>query len=96
MKYSYEINPRSVDLGDGWRLWLLDDGEETGGGVFPAALDDPQVDITWWNDCTQAARAHWLVVAKSAVVVDAYHANLSAEADADATACEWLDSRGSV
>lgn len=98
MKYSYEINPRSVELGDGWRLRLLEDGEETGGGVFPVVLDDPQTGMTWWNGCTEAARAHWLVVAKSAVAADAYHAHLLAEAyaDAEATAYEWLDSRGRI
>lgn len=98
MKYSYEINPRSVELGGGWRLRLLEDGEETGGGVFPVALDDSQAGMTWWNDCTKSARAHWLAVAKSAVAADAYHAHLlaSAYADAEAIAYEWLDSRESV
>lgn len=35
MKYSYEILPRPDNLGGGWRLRLLEDGEEVGGGVFP-------------------------------------------------------------
>lgn len=35
MIYSYEILPRPVDLGGGWRLRLLENGEEVGGGVFP-------------------------------------------------------------
>jgi hypothetical protein len=35
MKYSYEITPRPVELGGGWRLRLLEDGQEVGGGVFP-------------------------------------------------------------
>ena len=98
MKYSYEINLRSVELGGGWRLGLFEDGEEMGGGVFPVVLDDPQAGMTWWNDCTESARAHWLAVAKSSVAADAYHAHLLAEAyaDAEATAYEWLDSRGSV
>lgn len=33
--YSYEITPRPVALGGGWRLRLLENGEEVGGGVFP-------------------------------------------------------------
>lgn len=33
--YSYEILPRPVELGGGWRLRLLEDGVEVGGGVFP-------------------------------------------------------------
>lgn len=32
---SYEINSRPTELGGGWRLRLLEDGEEVGGGVFP-------------------------------------------------------------
>lgn len=35
--YRYEITPRSADLGGGWRLRLLESGEEVGGGVFPLA-----------------------------------------------------------
>lgn len=35
INYSYEITPRLVDLGGGWRLRLLEDGVEVGGGVFP-------------------------------------------------------------
>jgi len=34
--YNYEILPRPVELGGGWRLRLLEDGVEVGGGgVFP-------------------------------------------------------------
>jgi hypothetical protein len=35
MKFSYEITPRPDNLGGGWRLRLLEDGVEVGGGVFP-------------------------------------------------------------
>ena len=33
--YSYEILPRPVELGGGWRLRLLEGDVEVGGGVFP-------------------------------------------------------------
>lgn len=33
--YSYEITPRPIELGGGWRLRLLEDNVEVGGGVFP-------------------------------------------------------------
>ncbi len=39
-QYTYAIDPRPPDLGGGWRLRLLQDGAEVGGGVFPPA-DDP-------------------------------------------------------
>lgn len=44
MTRSYEINPRPAELGAGWRLRLLEDGEEVGGGVFPAeeGFDTPE------------------------------------------------------
>lgn len=35
MKHSYEILPRPVELGGGWRLRLLEGDVEVGGGVFP-------------------------------------------------------------
>lgn len=41
---TYEISPRSDALGGGWRLQLLEDGEEVGGGVFPPVegQEDPE------------------------------------------------------
>lgn len=35
MLFSYEITLHPVELGGGWRLRLLEDGVEVGGGVFP-------------------------------------------------------------
>lgn len=32
---SYEIIPRPAELGGGWRLRFIENGEEVGGGVFP-------------------------------------------------------------
>lgn len=34
-RYGYAIDPRPAKLGGGWRLRLLENGEEVGGGVFP-------------------------------------------------------------
>jgi hypothetical protein len=92
--YSYQIKPRPVELGGGWRLQLLEDEEEVGGGVFPIEAN-PDAGMTWWNECSEQERAHWLMMAVSARPADAYHAYLLAEAYADAksTAYEWLDSR---
>jgi hypothetical protein len=63
MQYSYEITPRPVELG-GWRLRLLEDGVEVGGGVFPlegvsetpketalqVAFDDAEAEAYAWLD----------------------------------------------
>ena len=35
MQFTYEIIPRAVELGGGWRLRLLENSVEVGGGVFP-------------------------------------------------------------
>lgn len=95
MKHSYEINPRSVELGGGWRLRLLEDGEEAGGGVF-LVMDEPDAGMTWWNECSEQERSHWLMMSASARPADAYHAYQLAEAyaDAESTAYEWLNSKG--
>lgn len=34
-RYRYEVEPRPLDLGGGFRLRLFEGGEEVGGGVFP-------------------------------------------------------------
>ena len=33
--YGYAIDPRPAELGGGWRLRLLENGEEVGGGCSP-------------------------------------------------------------
>ena len=63
MRFSYEITPRPVELGGGWRLRLLEDGVEVGGGVFPmegvsetpkealqAAFEDAEAEAYAWLD----------------------------------------------
>ena len=56
MQYSYEITPRPTELGGGWRLRLLEDGEEVGGRVFPVAPADPRQGMAWWNAMAEAER----------------------------------------
>lgn len=51
MKFSYEISPRPVELGGGWRLRLLENGIEVGGGVFPPVSGDSEYE----NGALQAA-----------------------------------------
>lgn len=95
MQYSYEITPRPAELGGGWRLQLLENGEEVGGGVFPVVPADPHQGMTWWNAMTENERARWLEVADSARPADAYHAFQQAEAyaNAESEAHAWLNSR---
>jgi hypothetical protein len=57
----YEIAPRGPELGGGWRLRLIEDGEEVGGGVFPASKTEAYVDAMdeaeGWLASRQAAPA---------------------------------------
>ncbi len=39
MIHSFEINPRPLSVGGGWKMQLFEDGLEVGGGVFPAGDD---------------------------------------------------------
>ncbi len=68
MSFSHEITPRPVELGGGWRLRLLEDGVEVGGGVFPpeggsestmedalqVAYDDAESEAYAWLDSREA------------------------------------------
>ena len=67
MIYAHTITPRPPELGGGWRLRLLEDGEEVGGGVFPpddasetpkdalqAAFDDAESEAYAWLDSREA------------------------------------------
>jgi hypothetical protein len=94
MSYSYEIKPRSAELGGGWKLTLLQD-QEAGGGVFPVLKDDTQAGIDWWNNLAEEQRAHWLMRAASAMPAAARHAFLLSEAysNAEDEADAWMSAR---
>ena len=104
MNYSYEITPRPVELGGGWRLQLIEDGQEVGGGVFPIEQEkaEPEKGMAWWNELQEKERAWWLEQAvergAAGTAAEAYLSYLLIEAhlDAEATAQEWIDSRESA
>ena len=95
MRYSYEIRLRPVELGAGWKLTLLEDGQDVGGGVFPVRPEDAHAGMDWWNGLTEEKRAHWLMMAASAMPAAARHAYLLAQAynDAQDDADDWMHSR---
>lgn len=92
-RYSYEISPRRPELGGGWRLRLLDHGQEVGGGAFPVVPDGSAAE--WWNSLGDGDRSAWRNRAAESTVEGAYHAYLNdgAYQDAVGTANEWLHSR---
>lgn len=46
-KYEFEITERSQNVGGGWKLRLIEDGQEVGGGVFPD-YDDALCEADDW------------------------------------------------
>lgn len=92
--YDYEIVPREAELGGGWRLYLIEDGKEVGGGVFPVVMDEV-AGILWWNGMSEADRTRWLARARLPSAAEAYLAHMADEAwhGAAQAAGEWLDSR---
>lgn len=62
MKFSYEIIPRPDNLGGGWRLRLLEDGEEMGGGVFPPVegIEDTKLALQAAFDDAEGEAYDWL------------------------------------
>lgn len=95
MSYSYEITPRPAELGGGWKLTLLQDDQEAGGGVFPIPQEDAQAGMDWWNGLAEEQRAHWLIMAASAMPAAAHHAYLLAEDynDAQDEAESWITTK---
>lgn len=96
MKYTYEIMPRAREVGGGWKLRMLEDGKEVGGGVFPAVVDEV-AGIAWWNGMREEERAWHLqqCAPNVATAANAYAAFLLVEAynDAERTATDWLSTR---
>jgi hypothetical protein len=94
-RYDFEIVPRRAELGGGWRLYLLDNGVEVGGGVFPVAANAPAAHA-WWDTLDREQRQHWSSKAMSTEPVTIHLAYRLEDAWFNATdaAGEWLDSRG--
>lgn len=93
MVRTYKITARTAELGGGWTLRMLEDGEEVGGGVFPAVFDEAS-GMAWWNALTEAERAWRLqqCAPSVATAANAYAAYLLVEAytDAESAAADWM------
>lgn len=71
MIYSYEILPRPVDLGGGWRLRLLEGDIEVGGGVFPPSeFADNEVDALQLAHIDAEEEAYAWLDSKNTAVAD--------------------------
>ena len=98
MNYHYEINPRSIEVGGGWQVRLLEGDEEIGGGVFPSKEGNEAAGIAWWNGLKELEREWWLRhhahhykdVTTAASAYAAY-LRLQAYEEAEDFAQEWLE-----
>lgn len=92
---SFTIEPRAANVGGGWKLRLLSDGEEAGGGVFPVdPNEDPEEGAAWWNGLPEDERVQWMAKAgNTGRVVDAYGAYITHESwlDAEQEGHDWED-----
>lgn len=93
-RYDTEIIPRAAALGGGWRLFLLDNGLEVGGGVFPVTTD-AQSATAWWETLNAEQRRYWQNKLVAADPQRSHLAYLLEEAwfDAVDAAGEWLETR---
>lgn len=63
--YGYTIDPRPAALGGGWRLRLLENGEEIGGGVFPPLdIDDARLALDMAYSEALEVATDWLETRK--------------------------------
>lgn len=65
MEFSYEITPRPDALGGGWKLRLLENGEEMGGGVFPSGIGDAKEALQSAFEDAEAEAYTWLDMKES-------------------------------
>lgn len=78
-RYSYEITAQPTELGGGWRLQLLQDVEEVGGGEFPLPPATPAGAAIWWENLNDTQRSHSLGLDATDAPLGAYRACLLAE-----------------
>lgn len=58
-RYAYDIRPRALIVGGGWRISLLDDGTEVGAMIFPVFEPDPNHSLAWWATLNDDDRRDW-------------------------------------
>ncbi len=92
MRYTYEITERPASFGGGWRLRLQEDGQEVGGGVFPAPAASAAVVAAWWASLDDEQRVAWLDLSGGTTPADAHLAFTRKQAyqEAEAAALAWL------
>ena len=64
---TYKIHILPLNSGSGWNLKPYKDNQEAGSGAYPVRREDPHVGMEWWNALPETRRAHWLMMASSAV-----------------------------
>jgi hypothetical protein len=90
---SYTITSVSTASGNGWWLRTFVNGEEVGYRVFLARPATREESTAWWDGLTNDERTACAAYDISAT--DAYQRHLLgvAYAEAETTACAWMDAR---
>lgn len=90
---SYTITSVSTASGNGWWLRTFVNGEEVGYRVFLARTANRTETMAWWDGLTNDERTACAAYDISAT--DAYQRHLLgvAYAEAETTACAWMDAR---
>ncbi|MTW02689.1 hypothetical protein [Pseudoduganella ginsengisoli] len=88
---SYTITPVSTASGNGWWLRTFVDGDEVGYRVFLARTANRAESMAWWDGLTNDERTDCATYSISATEAYQRHLLDVAYAEAETTACAWMD-----
>lgn len=93
--HSYTITPAPESSGHGWHLRVFVDGEEAGCRLFLSRAADCAESLAWWDALTTEEQVRCASHAISATQAHQRHLLDVAYAEAENTACAWMDARQS-
>lgn len=88
----YQISPQPIVLGGGWKVTLLENGQEAKSGVFPIPEEPLEVIMNWWNSLSHQERTKWIAMVDSSNVAQVRYAYLMGQVHSKALqeATDWL------
>lgn len=92
---SYTITPITTASGNGWWLRTFVNGEEVGYRVFLARATSRAESMAWWDGLTNEERTSAANYAISAIEAHQRYLLDVAYAEAETTACAWMEARTS-
>ncbi len=88
---SYTITPIATASGNGWWLRTFVNGDEVGYRVFLARAASRMESMAWWDSLTNEERTRCAAHVISAAEAYQRHLLDVAYAEAETTACAWMD-----